>query len=172
PVIRQESCIGTRCGALNYEGCHNSMGFPSGSCRRAKRPILGKDSGSLTSIPAVRSWATILTRSCTRKFTIKALLGSPKYLVVSGKGVNEVGPASCCQTVPPSLVGVSEIPRCCWYQFANALGSCARKNNPPIPATFSISIPFDSGLAAAFPCGAGLAGCAGFCGRHSLLTLG
>ena len=33
---------------VDYEGCHNSMGFPSGSCRRAKRPTPGKDSGSLT----------------------------------------------------------------------------------------------------------------------------
>jgi len=41
-AIRPESRIGsTKCRAPNYEGCHNSMGFPSGSCRRAKRPTLG-----------------------------------------------------------------------------------------------------------------------------------
>src|SRR5215831_16241635 len=28
-------------GAPNYEGCHSSIGFPSGSCSRAKRPMLG-----------------------------------------------------------------------------------------------------------------------------------
>src|SRR5215467_737595 len=27
--------------APNYAGCHNSMGFPSGSCKRAKRPTPG-----------------------------------------------------------------------------------------------------------------------------------
>src|SRR5262249_19181657 len=111
----------------------------------------------------VRSWATILSRSCTRKLIIQTLLGSPKYLVVSGKGLNEVGPASCCQTLPPWLDGVSEIPRCCWYHGPKALGSCARKNNPPIPATFSISVPPDSCLAAALAGGAGPAGCAEFC---------
>jgi hypothetical protein len=26
--------------ARNYAGCHSSMGFPSGSCRRVKRPML------------------------------------------------------------------------------------------------------------------------------------
>src|SRR5215471_6258131 len=100
--------------------------------------------------------------SCTRKLIIQTLLGSPKYLLVSGKGLKEVGPASCCQTVPPSLVGVSEIPKCCSYQFPSALGSRARKNNPPIPATFSISFPPDACLAA-FAGGAGLGGCAEFC---------
>src|SRR5579871_2311037 len=100
--------------------------------------------------------------SWTRKFTIHALLGSPKYFVVSGNGLNEVGPASCCQTLPPSLVGVSEIPRCCWYQFPSALGSRARKNNPPIPATFSITAPSDF-LGVACTGAVGLAGCAAFC---------
>ena len=33
------TAISTR--APNYAGCHNSIGFPSGSCRRAKRPMLG-----------------------------------------------------------------------------------------------------------------------------------
>src|SRR5215831_12480378 len=157
-------CIGSHLGCgTDYAGCHNSIGFPSGSCSRVKRPILAYVSGSLTSIPAARSWATILSMSCTRKLIIQTLLGSPKYLVVSGKGVNEVGPASCCQTLPPSLVGVSEIPRCCWYHCPNALGSCDRKNNPPIPATFPISVPPDSCLAGAFAGGAGLAVCAEFC---------
>src|SRR5215467_6221803 len=88
--------------------------------------------------------------SCTRKLIIHIFCGSPKYFVVSGNGLNEVGPASCRQTVPPSLVGVRSIPRCCRYQFASALGSCARKNNPPIPATFSISVPLDWFLVPAF----------------------
>jgi len=82
----------------DHAGCHNSMGFPSGSCRRLKLPTPGKDSGAVTSTPAARSWATILLRSCTRKFTIQLLSGSPKYFVVSGNGLKEVGPASCCQT--------------------------------------------------------------------------
>src|ERR1041385_5990192 len=101
--------------------------------------------------------------SCTRKLIIQLLLGSPKFLVVSGKGLNAVGPASCCQTLPLSLVGVSEIPRCCWYHCASALGSCARKKNPPIPATFCISVPPASCLADSFAGGAGLAAGAGFC---------
>src|SRR5215470_9116157 len=109
--------------APDYEGCHNSMGFPPGSCRRAKRPMLGYVSGSLTSTPAARSWATILSMSCTRKFTIHILLGSPKYLVVSGKGLKTVGPASCCHGVAPSLVGSRMIPRCSAYHFPNAFGS-------------------------------------------------
>src|ERR1700731_1584588 len=36
---------------------------------------------------------------------------------------------------------MSEIPRCCWYQSPSAFGSLARKKNPPIPVTFSISVP-------------------------------
>src|SRR5690242_21894855 len=101
--------------------------------------------------------------SCTRKLIIQTLLGSPKYLLVSGRVLNEVGPASCCQRLPPSLVGVSEIPRCCWYHCPNALGSCALKNNPPIPATFYISVPPASCLASAFAGVTGLAGCAVSC---------
>src|SRR6185437_13144988 len=46
-------------------------------------------------------------------------------------------------------------PRCCSYQTPNALGSCARKNNPPIPATFPIFVPFDSSLESDFTDGAG-----------------
>jgi hypothetical protein len=103
---------------------------------------MGEDSGSiLTSIPAARSCAAILSRSRTRKFTIQTFWVSPKYLLVSGKGAKTVGPASCSQTGSPSLDGVSETPRCCWYQTANAFGSRARKNSPPIPVTFSISVP-------------------------------
>src|SRR5882757_4431567 len=36
---------------------------------------------------------------------------------------------------------MSETPRCCWYQSPSAFGSLARKKNPPIPVTFSISVP-------------------------------
>src|SRR5271168_3139106 len=35
---------------------------------------------------------------------------------------------------------MTEIPRCCWYQSPSAFGSLARKKNPPIPVTFSISV--------------------------------
>jgi len=35
------------------------------------------------------------------------------FFVAAGDGVKEVGPASCCHTVPPSLVGVRATPRCC-----------------------------------------------------------
>src|SRR6266481_1807781 len=82
---------------------------------------MGEDCGSiLISIPAARSCAAILSRSRTRKFTIQTFWASPKYLLVSGKGAKTVGPASCSQTGSPSLDGVSEIPRCCWYQLPNA----------------------------------------------------
>src|ERR1700730_8328945 len=36
---------------------------------------------------------------------------------------------------------MSETPRCCWYQRPSAFGSLARKKNPPIPVTFSVSVP-------------------------------
>src|SRR6266849_8772747 len=36
---------------------------------------------------------------------------------------------------------MTETPRCCWYQSPSAFGSLARKKNPPIPVTFSISVP-------------------------------
>src|SRR5258706_8460095 len=102
---------------------------------------MGEDCGSiLISIPAARSCAAILSRSRTRKFSIQTFWASPKYLLVSGKGAKAVGPASCSQTESPSLDGMSEIPKCCWYQSPNAFGSLARKKNPPTPVTFSISV--------------------------------
>src|SRR3979411_3208904 len=36
---------------------------------------------------------------------------------------------------------MTKTPRCCWYQRPSAFGSLARKKNPPIPVTFSISVP-------------------------------
>src|SRR5882672_5588083 len=36
---------------------------------------------------------------------------------------------------------MSETPRYCWYQSPSAFGSLARKKNPPIPVTFSLSVP-------------------------------
>src|SRR5204862_6341939 len=41
----------------------------------------------------------------------------------------------------PELVGTVTIPSCCWYESANDVGSLARKKNPPMPVTFSISVP-------------------------------
>ena len=51
------------------------------------------------------------------------LVRIPEIVSLFGKGLKTVGPASCSQTGAPSLVGVSVIPKCCWYQFPNALGS-------------------------------------------------
>src|SRR5438132_4927221 len=107
------------------------------------------------SIPAARSCAAILSRSRTRKFSIQTFWASPKYLLVSGKGAKAVGPAACSQTGSPSADGKSEIPRCCWYQSPNAFGSLARKKNPPIPVTFSISVSPATAERTAAPAGSG-----------------
>src|SRR5438445_7044561 len=107
------------------------------------------------SIPAARSCAASVSRSLTRKFSIQTFWASPKYLLVSGKGAKAVGPASCSQTGSPSADGKSEIPRCCWYQSPNAFGSLARKKNPPIPVTFSISVSPATAERTAAPAGSG-----------------
>src|SRR3984893_8697411 len=50
---------------------------------------------------------------------------------------------------------MSETPRCCWYQSPSAFGSLARKKNPPIPVTFSISVPPAIPSRTAAPAGGG-----------------
>jgi hypothetical protein len=69
------------------------------------------------------------------------LAGVPEIVCRLRKGPKTVGPASCSQTGCPWLVGARVIPRCCWYQRPNPSGSLARKNKPPIPVSFSISVP-------------------------------
>lgn len=59
-------------------GCHNSIGFPSGSWIRAKRPFGYTFGSTSTGIPAALSCVAILSRSRTRKLTIHICLGSPK----------------------------------------------------------------------------------------------
>ena len=118
----------------------------------------------MISIPAACSWAAILSRSRTRKFSIQTFWASPKYLLVSGKGAKAVGPASYSQTGSPSLDGMSETPRCCWYQSPSAFGSLARKKNPPIPVTFSIPVPPAIPSRTAAPAGGGETfGCVAVC---------
>jgi len=50
---------------------------------------------------------------------------------------------------------MTETPRCCWYQSPSAFGSLARKKNPPIPVTFSISVPPAIRSRTAAPAGGG-----------------
>src|SRR5579862_8798155 len=56
------------------------------------------------------------------------------------------------------------MPRCCWYHRPSALGSLARKKNPPMPVTFSVSVASALPSRTAAPAGEGEAfGCAGVC---------
>src|SRR5258708_4185979 len=75
-------------------GSHNSIGFPSGSHKRANRPFGWVSGSTETSTFAARSCSTIALRSFTRKLTIQCCLGSPKYSLSCGNGANTVGPAS------------------------------------------------------------------------------
>src|SRR5882724_3534514 len=59
---------------------------------------------------------------------------------------------------------MTETPRCCWYQSPSAFGSLARKKNPPIPVTFSISVPPAIPSRTAAPAGGGeIFGCVVVC---------
>src|SRR5580698_4702607 len=80
-------------------GCHNSIGFPSGSFKCANRPYGDISASTFTAIPAACSCDAIFSMSFTRKLIIHCLERSlPKYFVVSENAVNEVFPASCFHT--------------------------------------------------------------------------
>jgi hypothetical protein len=68
---------------------------------------------------------------------------------------------------------MSDTPRCCWYQSPSAFGSLARKKNPPIPVTFSISVPPAIPSRTATPAGGGETfGCVVVCAAsHSWFRL-
>src|SRR5437899_2407624 len=85
-------------------------------------------------MPRSRSWATILLRSRTRKLIIHWNRRSPKYDVSSLNGAKTVVPALVRQ-----LLGMLGTPRLASYHPASFLGSFARKKNPPIPCTRSMS---------------------------------
>src|ERR1700734_878668 len=72
----------------------------------------------LTSIPAAFSWAAILSRSRTRKFSIQNLLSSPKYLLFSGNGEKAVVPASFSISVPPEIPSVRYLRSVCHFPLS------------------------------------------------------
>src|SRR6266567_1217701 len=86
-----------------------------------------------------RSWATILLRSRTRKLIIHWNRRSPKYDVSSLNGAKAVVPALVRHGRAPYLSGTLVTPRLASYHPASFLGSFARKKNPPIPSTRSMS---------------------------------
>ena len=59
-------------------GSQSSNRLPSGSTAHPKRPSSDSSSASITSTPAERNWASIASRSATRKFTMYACSGRPK----------------------------------------------------------------------------------------------
>ena len=83
--------------------------------RPSEAPVLRLLQRSITSTPAERNWASIASRSATRKFTMNACSGRPKYSVSWSKSAQIVEPpgvhSNCL--VPQSEMSM---PRCSAYQ--------------------------------------------------------
>src|SRR4051795_7381291 len=120
-------------------GSQSSNRVPSGSTAHPKRPYSDSSSASITSTPAERNWASIASRSATRKFTMNACSGRPKYSVSWSKTAQVVEPPGVHSNglAPQS---VFSIPRCSAYQSKRSPDRPpARWNTPPIPVTRSMA---------------------------------
>ena len=114
------------CGDHSSGGCHSSMGLPSGSWMRAKRPVSGvSQAGSVVmAMPACRSVASSCSRSLTRKLIIHCRSGG-MWPVSLANGMNTVGPALCIHGSYPTIA----TPRCVPYHSCSAAGSAAREEH-------------------------------------------
>ena len=88
--------------------------------RSARTP--NSSSASITSTPAERNWASIASRSATRKFTMNACSGRPKYSLSRSKMAQVVEPPGVHSN---GLAPQSEMstPRCSAYQ-SRRLAAC------------------------------------------------
>jgi len=79
--------------------------------------------------------------------------------------------SSFAATRVPRRSLVSSNPQCCWYQSPNASRIFGSKKNPPIPVTFSISVPPAIPPRTTAPQGSETFGCMAVCADAELVPI-